>query len=731
MSLFVHVESATHKISDVVKKDERFSNFPDFFGEVHNLGAALLVDATTNLFRTAQDGKKHPRLSLEHLISKYSLFAASQPRDTIYAFLSIARDTKPETSVQSFLSTQNPEMQHIQAKLRSLPKSREIFRVLTEWARRMSSVQPYLVNYDLPAEEIYKDFIWFSIQNSMRTDATRALDIICRPWAPRVQPADARARMSPTRDGQAETQMPKSTGLNEGPPLPSWIPDLTEAPYGMDVHAKEELGSRMKRTNADLLVGLPSSGERIYSAAGTRNVDTRRTHFLTGSAQFPPATKSEPNETVDRPRTPIQRSVGKCVGNMGPCHCQLETKGERYYSMFVEGFVLDQIGSTHEASQNGAIPQNWLRFARDNTSGNENIPDELWRTLVADRGPHGQNALTFYPRTCQEAFRRLANDPNNALNTTFIIEQGGCTIIAEFLRRVQAVIWNRRLMRTKRGHHLGLVHEKAIEGDLICILYGCSVPVVLRRRIKSEKQLEVEQIDQIRMEKKTAAEFIARNWKQTRARRKAVAAWKMGQAPLHPLRRRTTIDFARDGIEKLPEKLSQARKRISQITSATVSRLRRLSQSTSSRSFQPYWTSLAVAYFAIWLVPVSAALRKGKLSELLHPMNTITQHKQLDTVVPLGIVTQVPWLMVSWLSTIILPVFLGWELAKLAVAEIFHLWQKLVSSKRAGLEKPAADPKYYYTMIGECYVHQMMDGEAIAWQNEDRDNRRPMIFELR
>ena len=34
-------------------------------------------------------------------------------------------------------------------------------------------------------------------------------------------------------------------------------------------------------------------------------------------------------------------------------------------------------------------------------------------------------------------------------------------------------------------------------------------------------------------------------------------------------------------------------------------------------------------------------------------------------------------------------------------------------------------------MIGECYVHQMMDGEAIAWQNEDRDNRRPMIFELR
>lgn len=51
----------------------------------------------------------------------------------------------------------------------------------------------------------------------------------------------------------------------------------------------------------------------------------------------------------------------------------------------------------------------------------------------------------------------------------------------DFLRRVQSVVWKRSLISTSREHFLGLAPSKAKEGDLICILYGCSVPVVLRR----------------------------------------------------------------------------------------------------------------------------------------------------------------------------------------------------------------------------------------------------------
>ena len=41
------------------------------------------------------------------------------------------------------------------------------------------------------------------------------------------------------------------------------------------------------------------------------------------------------------------------------------------------------------------------------------------------------------------------------------------------------VIWNRKLMKTKWNSLLGLVPESAEPEDIICILFGCSVPVVL------------------------------------------------------------------------------------------------------------------------------------------------------------------------------------------------------------------------------------------------------------
>ena len=46
------------------------------------------------------------------------------------------------------------------------------------------------------------------------------------------------------------------------------------------------------------------------------------------------------------------------------------------------------------------------------------------------------------------------------------------------------MVWSRRLVLLKRLHQtLGLVPADAKKGDLICILYGCSVPVVLRKYI--------------------------------------------------------------------------------------------------------------------------------------------------------------------------------------------------------------------------------------------------------
>ena len=119
-------------------------------------------------------------------------------------------------------------------------------------------------------------------------------------------------------------------------------------------------------------------------------------------------------------------------------------------------------------------------------------PEEFWCTLVADRGSNGRNAPAYFARACHESFKRtISGEP---LNTKQLIDEGRCTIVAEFLRRVQAVIWNRLLMLTEKGR-LGLVHETAKEENLVCILCGCSVPVVLRKFDKTDAQIKEEQAE--------------------------------------------------------------------------------------------------------------------------------------------------------------------------------------------------------------------------------------------
>lgn len=118
----------------------------------------------------------------------------------------------------------------------------------------------------------------------------------------------------------------------------------------------------------------------------------------------------------------------------------------------------------------------------------ERVPDSLWRTLVADRGPHGISPPSWYYRACLESLMSVT--PNGDLNTVFLVEQPTTpSTIILFLKRVQEVVWNRKFFlsagnKTETQKHkklFGLAPMKAEEGDLICILFGCSVPVILRR----------------------------------------------------------------------------------------------------------------------------------------------------------------------------------------------------------------------------------------------------------
>lgn len=202
--------------------------------------------------------------------------------------------------------------------------------------------------------------------------------------------------------------------------------------------------SRQKysRVNADSLVHLQGSRGRNYNASGS----------ITPS----------------------------CVIGRAPSSSFLPSLGHGTIlsrSMFVVGLLLDTIEAKTSPAFEGIIPPDW--FELGGWTDTRTVPPErLWRTLVADGGQDGANPPTYYSRALQHALAQTVQ--GGSLNTQAQIAKGGSTVVVKFLQRLQAVVWTRRLIRTKCYGFLGLVPRETKKEDLICIIHGCSIPVVLR-----------------------------------------------------------------------------------------------------------------------------------------------------------------------------------------------------------------------------------------------------------
>jgi hypothetical protein len=183
--------------------------------------------------------------------------------------------------------------------------------------------------------------------------------------------------------------------------MPSCISQLDGAAYALYTHPNGEL--KMGRKNADPLVGLPSFSQRNCSAAATRKFEKKKLWFK---------------------------------------------KRKDYCSMNVSGFVVDTMDTMKVASQSGNIPREWIDLGKwYNTD--DDPPEDFWRTLVADRGRHGQNPPTYYALEYKKSIDK--GIMSGSLNTTDQIHDGRCSVVSEFFRRVQDVIWNIFLMRTSTG----------------------------------------------------------------------------------------------------------------------------------------------------------------------------------------------------------------------------------------------------------------------------------------
>lgn len=352
-------------------------------------------------FPTTGDGTRARKASLETLISKLTSFEASEPRDIIYAALSLAKDTF--------------EGDH-------------------------DGIPALVPDYDKSVTDVFRDFVEFSIHQS------GSLDMICRCWAPVVKLAE-----NPnTRDKSRGRQRQQSQGQSFMK-FPSWIRSVEHAAYG---RPKEHLVGRM---NGDSFVGTPN--RKLYNAA---------------------------------PRTiPIYRFGQK--------------NDKTANSLFVKGFVLDvveKVGNTiiqqciinREDLALGGLELNYL----DDSPDVAEVPDQLWRTMVADQGPNGEAPHPTYPRSCQKC---LGVAERGDINVGKLIEAGEDEMMIRFLKRVRDVVYNRKFIRSastvyhNRGKYrsrklFGLAPREVRSGDLICILLGCSVPVILRQQANG-KQFEI------------------------------------------------------------------------------------------------------------------------------------------------------------------------------------------------------------------------------------------------
>jgi hypothetical protein len=365
--------------------------------EIEHLGAKLLVDMTSTLFRKRPDGSLESTKGLESLVCSLSGFDTSDPRDTINAFRSISKE-------------------------------------VTRTDPRVAGCQrsPPAPNYSKDLFEIYRDFVQWVIET------TGSIDIICRHWA-------LKERKVPT---------PTTPRLVE---LPSWILFVEDSAWG-----KGEDRFRGRKAG-DSFVGLPGSNN--YNACGRRGKQAQ----------------------VEFPRSPIHH---------GPT---TPTQLTHDMSMFVKGVVIGSVSFRTDPFPDGVITKDCLEglgwvFDKDAKEITE-VPAKLWQTLVADRDPQGNQPPHWYKTACQHCLTYQTNNGHINLGTILRrnLQAGSQDIVYDYLCRVRAVTWNRSFLKGKpicsdttetcdsdHDELVGFGPPKTEKGDVIAILYGCSVPVILR-----------------------------------------------------------------------------------------------------------------------------------------------------------------------------------------------------------------------------------------------------------
>ena len=275
------------------------------------------------------------------------------------------------------------------------------------------------------------------------------------------------------RRGPFTVHKQSEKGLLETP-LPSWIGLLEDSAFGPP-------HTHPGRDNADSLVGEPERS--TYNASNGLEADV---YFGQTDHQSVLEEASVSNLLTARTVRPsgVSESMASLLQNSTPDVGVNRMTPNKYDGrLFVKGLVLGRIAWTSSRVTEGVIPGEALRKLGWQLNDDlRYLPDQLWRILVADRGPDGRPTPGIYRRACSYCLQ-CANAKGDVNTENLIRDLSQPQTVREFLTRVRSVVWSRKFYATEdKDSILGLAPDSAQVGDLICILLGCSVPVALRRK---------------------------------------------------------------------------------------------------------------------------------------------------------------------------------------------------------------------------------------------------------
>jgi hypothetical protein len=371
-----------------------------------------LIPTTRHLFRKTSDGKViNKLLSLETLVSSFRDFMTTDPRDVIYALLSIAKD-----SPLGRCGVSTPE----------------------DWDHGASIDSRIAPDYTKSFNDVYIGFIDYCVETS------KSLDILCKHWIIHRQ-------------------------LEE---LPSWIPDVTTSPFG------DPTQMMTGRLNGDDFVAAADSWPslRYKTSAGLLP------HCTFGKSDLPFSYGAQGGSVESGElNTPGSGMEEQTLPRNSSTRQHTRYDG----SLIVKGIKVDEVDELSQRLVQGAIFQEALEIGGWPLKNRpDRVPDELWRTLVADRGPNGVEAPSWYALAFEQSLSMVT--PSGDLQVGSLLSGSMPSLVVDFLKRVQAVAWNRKIIRTKGdgygGRLLGLAPAQTKSRDIVAILFGCSVPVILRKR---------------------------------------------------------------------------------------------------------------------------------------------------------------------------------------------------------------------------------------------------------